>query len=74
MSPVAARSCPTRKDLEEQSWLLTSKLSILASRLMTSVAADHHAFNVTSRRCGEVRLQLKESRRLLQAHRSQHGC
>jgi hypothetical protein len=41
---------------------------------MTSVAADHHAFNVTSRRCGEVRLQLKESRRLLQAHRSQHGC
>lgn len=73
MSPVA-RSCPTRRDLEEQSWMLTSKLSILASKLMTFVAADHHAFNVTSQRCGEVRVQLKESRRRLQAHRSQHGC
>lgn len=54
--------------------MLTSELSTLASKLMTSVAADHHAFNVTSQRCGEVRVQLKESRRRLQAHRSQHGC
>lgn len=54
--------------------MLTSELSTLASKLMTSVAADHHAFNITSQRCGEVRTQLKESRRRLQAHRSQHGC
>lgn len=54
--------------------MLTSKLSILASKLMTFVAADHRAFNIASRRCGEVRIQLKESRRLLQAHRAEHGC
>jgi len=73
MSP-AARFCPTRRNLEEESSTLTSELSTLASKLMTSVAADHHAFNITSQRCGEVRVQLKESRRRLQAHRSQHGC
>lgn len=73
MSPVA-RFCPTRRNLEEVSSLLTCELSSLASKLMTSIAADHRAFNITSQRCGEIRTQLKESRRRLQAHRSQHGC
>lgn len=71
---LAARQCATRKDLEEQSWILTNRLSNLASKLMTFVAADHQAFNTASARCGEVRIQLKESRLRLQAHRSQHGC
>lgn len=71
---LAARQCPTRRDLEEQSAILTNRLSSLASKLMVLVAADHSAFNITSARCGEVRVKLKESRLRLQAHRSQHGC
>lgn len=71
---LAVRPCPTRKDLEEQSAILTNRLSNLASKLMTLVAADHSGFNAASARCGEVRVQLKESRLRLQAHRSQHGC
>lgn len=73
MSPTA-RCCPTRRNLEEESSVLTCELSSLSSKLMTSIAADHRTFNITSQRCGEIRTQLKESRRRLQAHRSQHGC
>lgn len=71
---IAVRQCPTRRDLEEKSAVLTNRLSTLASKLMVLVAADHSAFNVASARCGEVRVMLKESRLRLQAHRSQHGC
>lgn len=71
---LAVQQCPTRRDLEEQNTILTNTLSNLSSKLMTLVAADYSAFNITSARCGEVRLQLKESRLRLQAHRSQHGC
>ncbi|HEX5236548.1 MAG TPA: hypothetical protein VFW25_14610 [Silvibacterium sp.] len=71
---VTARNCQTRRDLEAQGSILRIRLSNLAPKLMTLVAVDHHGFNITSAQCREVRGQLKESSRRLQAHRTEHGC
>lgn len=71
---ATTRCCPTRRDLEAQGSVLRIRLSNLAPKLMTLVAVDHRGFNLTSAQCREVRGQLKESSRRLQAHRSEHGC
>lgn len=71
---LTAQHCPTRRNLEERGWNLTSELSSLSSRLLSLVAVDHRGFNATSARCLEVRSKLKESNRELKAHRSEHGC
>jgi hypothetical protein len=69
-----ARNCPTRKTLEERGWKLVDRLSITAPQLLTSAGVDHKVFNKVSARCHEIRTQLAESHRQLQAHRSEHGC
>jgi hypothetical protein len=69
-----AQYCATRRSLEEETWVLTSKLSNTATRLMGTVGVNHKLFNETTVECGEIRAQLAALHRQLKEHRSGHGC
>jgi hypothetical protein len=69
-----AQYCPVRRDLEERAWTLTAKLSTVASKLIALVDVDHRSFNATQTEWADVRSDLAESHRMLQTHRSGHGC
>lgn len=71
---LTAKDCATRRSLERRNWLLTSKLSNTATRLMGSVGVDHKRFNETVAECSELRSQLAGVHKQLQDHRSNHGC
>lgn len=66
--------CPTRRAIEERGWVLTTKFSTIAGRLVSSASIDHGLFNRTVAECGEIRSELAESHRQLRNHRSSHGC
>ena len=66
--------CSTRRDLEENGWFLTTRLSSLTSHLLILIGQDHQAFLVAKGRCDETRAELVESHRQLQQHRTAHGC
>lgn len=72
--PTNAQNCPTRKTLEERGSRLVGRLAITAPHLLASAGVDRKLFNEISARCHELRAQLAESHRLLEAHRSEHGC
>lgn len=74
MDHLNSHTCPTRKTLEERGWKLVNRLSITAPRLLTTAGVDRKLFNQVSARCHEIRTQLAESHRQLDAHRSEHGC
>ena len=71
---LTAQYCPTRRDLEELSWSLTSRLAGLTGRLLRLVGDNHDAFLVVKGECAETRAALVASHQTLSSHRSDHGC
>lgn len=69
-----ATYCPTRRDLEEQGWWLTSRLALLTDRLMRQIGQDHRVFVETRRECRETRVAITDSHLRLREHRGEHGC
>lgn len=69
-----ARYCSIRRDLEENGWFLTTRLSSLTSRLLFLIGTDHRSFIETKSECDETRADLVVSHRQLREHRSDHGC
>lgn len=66
--------CPVRRDLEENSWSLTTRLSLQTSHLLTLIGHDHSAFVAMKDLCDQTRTQITDSHFHLQHHRSAHGC
>jgi hypothetical protein len=66
--------CPERRRLEQRSWNLVSKLSTLTEQLMMLIGKDHTEFIATKAMCVSVRREVLDSRNVLLAHRSAHGC
>jgi hypothetical protein len=71
---LTAHYCPLRRDLEENSWSLTNRLSLQTSRLLKLIGRDHGAFVEMKDLCDETRTLVAESHRELRHHRSGHGC
>jgi len=65
--------CPARRDLEEHTWALVSRLSLLTSRLLKLVG-DHGRFTEAKVECVELRGAIAQSSANLAAHRAFHGC
>lgn len=66
--------CPTRRDLEERGWFLTSRLSTLTGHLLQLVGHDHAEFLGVRDECDLTRAAIAESNRGLKEHRRSHGC
>lgn len=66
--------CQTRRDLEERSWVLTSRLAALTSQLMNLIGHNHDDFLTALDRCQTTGLEVTESRDDLRTHRRDHGC
>lgn len=69
-----AAYCPTRRDLEERGWFLTSRLSALTGHLLQLVGRDHREFLEVREACHAAREAITESHRGLKEHRRHHGC
>ena len=70
----SATYCPTRRDLEERGWWLTSRLAALTTRLMQLIGEDHGTFLEIRQECRETRAEIAESHLDLSEHRRGHGC
>lgn len=71
---MATVYCPTRRNLEEHGWFLTSRLAQLTNRLMKIIGQDHEAFLALRTECRTTRLEIHQSHRHLREHRRKHGC
>lgn len=71
---VAAKYCSIRRDLEERSWVLTSRHAALTSRLLQLIGKDHRTFVELKDECAETHRENTEARMLLLQHRVSHGC
>jgi len=69
-----AQYCPTRKDLEERSWGLVSRLASLSGQLLKLTGAGHQEFMAVKFQCVEVRGEISKAKGQLLDHRSAHGC
>ena len=70
-----AAYCPTRRNLEENGWWLTSRLAALTGRLIKVAGLkDHLAFLAIREECAQTRMKLSDSHRDLREHRREHGC
>lgn len=69
-----SKYCPERRKLEQSSWKLVSKLSVLTEELVKLIGKNHTEFMATKGRCENVKEQIHESRDRLRAHRVAHGC
>ena len=69
-----AKYCSTRRDLEERSWWLTTRLANLTGRLMQLVGHDHLAFVGVRQECQTAKAAITASRENLADHRRAHGC
>jgi hypothetical protein len=66
--------CPTRRDLEENGWFLTTRLSELTAKLMRMMGRDHQAFLDLREECRVTRGRITASHQDLREHRREHGC
>ncbi|HTZ56555.1 MAG TPA: hypothetical protein VMB49_00590 [Acidobacteriaceae bacterium] len=71
---LTAQYCSARRDIEERSWALTSRLAALTDRLIGLTGLDHQAFLDVRGKCHEVKGELSESHEELKNHRRNHGC
>ncbi len=69
----SCRYCSTRRDIEERSWALVTRLCILTSRLSVLVG-QHKEFSAVKVECGEVRAEIRHLHVRLQDHRQTHCC
>lgn len=71
----ATAYCPTRRNLEENGWWLTSRLAALTGRLLKMAGQRNHlAFLEIRQECAETRTAISDSHRDLREHRREHGC
>lgn len=71
----AGAYCPTRRNLEEDGWWLTSRLAAQTGYLMELAGQhDHQAFIVARQECAVTRMAITDSNRDLREHRREHGC
>lgn len=66
--------CDTRRELEQQGWMVVSRLAVESARLMDLAGVDSRAFAVTKAKCGQLKVDLMGLRKQLGIHRAQHGC
>ena len=66
--------CPTRRNLEEEGWMLVSRLAVESAHLMNLAGVDSKCFAVTKAKCGQLKINLLELRKQLALHRAEHGC
>ena len=71
---LTTRYCPERRDLEEHSWNLVSRLSVLTDRLMNLIGKDRQQFLATRVMCTSVRQEIAVSKKQLEQHRAAHRC
>ena len=71
---LTATYCPTRRDLEENAWFLTSRLTLQTKRLMRLIRQDRGVFQEMRDDCQAIRLEISDSHRELREHRLAHGC
>ena len=65
--------CSTRRDIEERSWALVSRLCSLTSRL-TMLVGQRTAFSAVKVECGELRQEIQHLHVRLKDHRDTHHC
>ena len=70
----ATAYCQTRRGLEKQGWVLTTRHARLTGHLLQLIGHDHVAFLETLDDCQTTARQLDESRIDLEEHRRDHGC
>jgi hypothetical protein len=63
--------CSKRRDLEQRSWALTTRLTDLTEQLMRLAGLKQPEFPSTMSQCLEVRTELKQVHRSLTTHRSE---
>ena len=68
------RYCSQRRDLEERTWNLIERLSVLTHKLMRSIGTDHGDFMAIKVLCAGVKEEICASRNSLAEHRTAHGC
>ena len=66
--------CQTRRDLEEQTWVLTSHYAALTTRLNSLIGQDRDDFLTTLDHCQTKSIEVAESRDDLREHMRNHGC
>jgi hypothetical protein len=71
---LTAAYCQTRRDLEEQSWRLTSDLAVFTARLVQLVGHEHDDFLAMLDHCRTAELDFAQSCDDLRDHRRAHGC
>jgi hypothetical protein len=73
-SQLTAGYCRSLRDLEERIWALSSRLSALTERLVSSIGRSREEFRIAQSDCAEIRAEIFHLRRLVVEHRSLHGC
>jgi CDP-diacylglycerol pyrophosphatase len=71
---LTTQYCPIRRNLEKRNWNLVSRWSSLSVGLIGSAGRDYRAFNAASAKCKKARVEIRELRKQLEAHRAEHGC
>jgi hypothetical protein len=70
----AAGYCRSRRDLEQLLWTLSSRLSAVTERLVSSIGRNHETFLIAQSDCAEIRAEISQLRQRMVEHRSLHGC
>ena len=71
---LATAYCPTRRNIEERGWALTTRLSSLTERLLEIIGKDHQTFVALQQECHATKLAITRSNQNLSDHRREHGC
>ena len=71
---VRSEYCRERRELEQSSWSLVGKLSVLTEQLMMLIGKDHTQFMAAKARCENMKREILESHDRLRTHRAAHGC
>jgi len=66
--------CPTRRDIEEHGWALTTLLFSLTTKLVKILGSNQPSFVALRQECRDTRLAITESNQNLRDHRRDHGC
>ena len=70
---LTSQYCQLRRDIEERSWVLVSRLSML-TECLNRLIGQHAAFRDMKLQCAEVRQEIAASNLLLKKHRAAHRC
>jgi hypothetical protein len=67
--------CVTRRDLEENGWILTSKLASASGRLMGFAGSGERLlFLQIKSECSDLYRRITDSNETLRQHRQSHKC